>query len=137
MLGEMLRFGMVGVANTLVGLGAIYLFMAMGFGLAPANALGFAVGLVCSFWLNNSWTFTADRSVSWAKVGRFAAAFLIAYAANLAAVLLAHGYFHMPGHVAQLIGQPVYTLIFFLLARSFVFRGRGPTETPHFPSAKA
>ena len=125
MMGEMIRFGLVGVANTLIGLGAIYLFMAAGLGLAPANAMGFGVGLLCSFWFNNRWTFSGDRAVSGGKVARFLLAFLIAYAANLAAVLLAHGYFRLPAHAAQLAGQPVYTLVFFLLARSFVFTRRG------------
>lgn len=57
-LREAGRFLSVGVANTVVGLLVIYaakFFLRLGD--VPANALGYAVGLLLSFALNSRWTF--------------------------------------------------------------------------------
>jgi len=54
------RFTIVGIANTLLGLAVIYLlkwlFVA---GDALANLMGYAIGLVASFILNQRWTFSS------------------------------------------------------------------------------
>ena len=69
-MGRLGRFLTVGALNTLVGLGVIFLSMsAFGFGLASANALGYAVGVALSFHLNRRWTFEHDgaRSAAFAR----------------------------------------------------------------------
>jgi putative flippase GtrA len=49
---QALRFGAVGIVNSVVGLSCIWAAMLLGMAPLPANALGFGVGLVMSFVLN-------------------------------------------------------------------------------------
>jgi len=62
--GSPLKFVVVGVANTLIGLLAIYLCKwLLGFGDAVANISGYMIGLAVSFGLNRGWTFRHSGAV--------------------------------------------------------------------------
>jgi putative flippase GtrA len=58
LLGQLVRFGVVGVSNTLLTF-ALYTLLVKAFGVwyLPASAIGFAAGAVNGFLLNRSWTF--------------------------------------------------------------------------------
>ena len=66
---QFLRYSLVGLLNTALGLLVIWGLMLAGFGPYSANVAGYAVGLVLSFFLNRAWTFHAQRE-SW-PVARF------------------------------------------------------------------
>lgn len=117
-----LRFALVGVANTAAGLAAIYFCKAaLGLGDVAANAAGYAFGLALSFALNASWTFRYRGAMAPAVL-RFIMSFIVAYGANLAAVLLLIDRLGVNAYVAQAIGVLPYTVAFYLLSKRFVFR---------------
>jgi putative flippase GtrA len=61
---QLLKFSLVGLINTAVGLSTIYLAMyAVGMDYVSANVSGYAVGIIVAFLLNRSWTF--QHSGSW------------------------------------------------------------------------
>ena len=121
---ELARFLGVGVANTCTGLGAIYAAKWLGhWGDVPANLLGYAIGLALSFTLNSRWTF-AYAGAHGPALLRFAAAAALAYAANLLTVLLALHLLGLNSYLAQALGMPPYTLVFYLLSKYFVFKPR-------------
>jgi putative flippase GtrA len=73
-VGQFVKFGIVGVSNTLLAF-AVYTVLLKGFGVwyLAASAIGFAVGAVNGFLLNRRWTFrehVGDRltPVRWAVV---------------------------------------------------------------------
>jgi putative flippase GtrA len=126
-LGAYLPFGLggfllVGIANTLVGLSTIFI-VKWGFGAGDvlANACGYLVGLSVSFTLNRRWTFRHKGAVLPAAA-RFLVAFAIAYSVNLATVLLLIHQFGINGYLAQFLGIPPYTALFYLISRYFAFR---------------
>ncbi len=59
---KVIRFGMVGVVNTLLDL-VLFSFLVQGAGVAvvPANILSYGTGILNSFLMNRAWTFK-DRS---------------------------------------------------------------------------
>lgn len=118
---QAVRFGLVGVANTVVGLGTIYacLFV-LGWPDVPANVAGYTLGLLQSFVLNRNWTFRSRIGILPGLL-RFVAVFAVAYAVNLVLVLGLRRAGIGPA-LAHAAGIPVYTLIFFVLSRWFVFR---------------
>ena len=73
------RFLIVGVANTLVGLSMMYLFLHLG-GLSywMSTFLGNSIGACVSYFLNRSFTFKSDHSVS-KSIIRFVATILFCY----------------------------------------------------------
>ncbi len=117
-----LRFVVVGVLNTLVGLAVIYgCKYFLGLGDVAANVAGYAVGLTVSFVLNSSWTF-GYTGPKLAAAARFLGVFAVSYGVNLGTVM---GLIHLAGmnsYLAQAAGMPVYTICFYLLSRSYAFR---------------
>ena len=116
---QVVRFLIVGALNSAVGLGVIWLAMAAGAGIALANAVGYAVGIVVSFLLNRRFTFA--HSGDWRPaLLRWLAVFAVAWPANLGVVLLAvHA--GVEAHLAQLAGVATYTLLSYIGARRFAF----------------
>ena len=93
------RFGIVGLFNTGLGLVIIQLGRTgLGLGEVLANALGYACGLILSFFLNRAWTFTHAGPAKVAMI-RFAIVVLVAWVLNVALVLLLIQA-HVPGALA-------------------------------------
>lgn len=120
--GAPFRFLAVGVLNTLVGLLVIYgCKWLLGWGDVPANAVGYAVALANSFFLNRAWTFSDTGAVLPALL-RFLIVFVLAYLLNLLTVLLAIDRLGVNSYVAQAIGIAPYTAFSYLGSRYFAFR---------------
>jgi putative flippase GtrA len=123
-LAAAVKFVIVGVANSTVGLLAIYMFKwQAGFGDVAANASGYAVGLGLSFVLNRAWTFRHAGPKLRALV-RFLLVFVVAYSFNLAALIMLLEVFHVSPYVAHALSLVPYTIVFYLGARHFAFRLR-------------
>lgn len=117
-----IRFALVGVVNTLVGLGSIFALKAfLGLGDIEANALGFLAGLGCSFFLNRRWTFEHSGAV-FGAAWRFALVFCAAYVANLLTMLGVRDALHIDAYAAHTAGAVVYTVCFYCGSRWFAFR---------------
>ncbi|MES3002697.1 MAG: GtrA family protein [Pseudomonadota bacterium] len=121
MVGQAIRFAAVGAVNTALGLLAIYGAMYL-FGTDPltANAIGYAIGMACSFTLNRSWTFASRQPVARA-LPRFLLVVAGAYLLNLAAVVGAISQARIDPYLAQALGVVVYTVAAFIGCRVFVF----------------
>jgi putative flippase GtrA len=119
---QLVRYLMVGVANTLVGYAVIF-FCMLGLGLSPAlsNLLGFCVAVVCSFLLNRRFTFRSDGQMR-RELPRFAASTLLAYLLNLATLLVCIDLLQVPPIWAQLVAGAVYTGSSFLISKFWVFK---------------
>lgn len=124
-LGAPLKFLVVGVLNTLIGLLAIYFCKwLLGFSDVLANISGYLIGLAVSFILNRGWTFEHSGAVLPALL-RFIAIFVLAYLFNLATVLTAMNVFNVNAYMAHAIGIAPYTVIFYFGSRYFAFRHAG------------
>lgn len=117
-----LRFGLVGLVNTVVGYAVIYAAMlGLGWSALASNAAGYAVGLCCSFLLNRRFTFASQgRAVPEAL--RFLQVFLLAWLLNLGVLMASIKWFAIAPVWAQLIAGGFYTLAFFVLSKLFVFK---------------
>ena len=121
---SLVRFLIVGVANTLVGIGTIYAAMYfLGFDIVYANILGYTIGVIQSFILNKRWTFdSSDRALS--SFIRFLLVLAVAYGANLVTVVVANTAFEVNPYIAQALGIIPYTSTGYLGSRYFVFRNQ-------------
>jgi putative flippase GtrA len=124
MIGLLTRFSLVGVANSLIGLGVIAV-LDLGFHVRPAlaNAVAFMIGIAMSFFLTRSYVFR-DRTHIMSRAWRFGLAMGFAFLLNQ---LVLAGAGHALGagaaaHLeAQLMGLLTYTAANFLLCRYWVF----------------
>ncbi|MDE6196243.1 MAG: GtrA family protein, partial [Muribaculaceae bacterium] len=77
---QFVKYCMVGVLNTLVTFGVIYLCKSfLGLNLYVSNALGYICGVTNSFLCNKSWVFRSSGSYS-REALKFLAGFGICYA---------------------------------------------------------
>jgi len=119
------RFLSVGALNTIFGLALIYgSKYFLGFGDVPANLLGYGVGILLSFTLNSTWTFSY-QGPQLPALGRFVLTFAVAYAINLFVVLVCIQWAGINPYLAHAVGLIPYTTTFYLVSRLFVF----PTAT--------
>ena len=117
-----LRFVVVGLANTMIGLAIIYLLKWMvGVGDTAANvgAIPWALPRAfCSTAIGRSY-----HSGAWLPaLARFLLLFAVAYAINLGTVLVLLEQFRMNGYAAQEFGIPPYTALFYLGSRYVSFQ---------------
>lgn len=127
-----IRYGTVGLANTIVSILIIFAAKAwMGFGDLAANALGYSVGILLSFALNQRWTFRSRVAALPAFV-RYLGVLLVAYLSNLIAVFAAI-WIGVDDYVAHLFGIPPYALVGFVGARWLVFPDAHRTEVHESP----
>jgi putative flippase GtrA len=121
-VSQALRFGLVGTANTAIGLLLIYSLMYF-FDANPllANAGGYAVGMGIGFALNRKWTFSDDGAIR-NTLPRYLMVLALAYLANHGVAIAGIRILHMNPYSVQLLGMGVYTTLNFFGCRHFAFR---------------
>ncbi len=144
---QLLKYGIVGVLNTLLTAVVIWAVLKFGFGvvseekatsmqMAVSNFAGYSVGLVNSFIFNRNWTFKSKGD--W-KTGflKFVLAFGICYVIQLGVVLFLNKYASIPSiqfnalgrnyiinssYICQLIGIVFYTGLGFFFNKYYTFK---------------
>ena len=113
--GTVPRFLLVGVINTLVGCGAMFLLYNLAhWSYWLSSAANYLLGGIVSFFLNKYFTFR-KREWSWGQAVRFAV--------NVAACwLLAGRSLWLQENAAMLVGMCLYTALNYLGQRFFAFR---------------
>jgi putative flippase GtrA len=118
---RLVRFAVVGVANTIAGLALIFACKALlGLGDAAANFIGYAIALLLGFAWNKRWTFEWSGPAAGA-LGRYLLVLLAAYLANLCVTMLALRVMHVDSYLAQAAGVLPYAITGYLGSRFFAF----------------
>jgi putative flippase GtrA len=133
-LAEMARYGLVGLANTVVGLSAIYAAMhVLHWHYAAANVLGYGLGLAVSFLLNRRFTFRSSRAAAPREPLLFLLVFGASYAIQMGALVLCVELLHVNRCAAQALAMAVYTAVGYAGNKFITFRVRktsSPVERP-------
>lgn len=118
---QVLRFALVGVANTALGYAVIFGCMyGLGWGALASNVAGYAVGLVVSFTLNRRFTFRSEGKAR-AELLRFICIFAVAWSANFAVLIVLLNVVHVHEVFAQILAGIVYFVLSFVLSKYYVF----------------
>ena len=126
----MFKFLRVGVFNTLVGCGTMFLFYNLaGCSYWLSSAANYIVGGVVSFFLNKYFTFQ-NHERSWKQVIRFAVNVAVCYllAYGIAKPLTLHALAGQPVNIqenaAMLAGMCLYTALNYVGQRFWAFRSK-------------
>jgi putative flippase GtrA len=119
--GSLIKFLLVGILNTALGLSVIFAVQQFTtLSDIAANMIGYALGLTMSFCLNKRWTF-GFRGEQAASLLRFLGVFAIAYCANLATVIGLKATATLNPLWNQALGVIPYTALFYVGSRCYVF----------------
>ena len=125
---KLIKFLIVGVLNTLVGAGIMFLLYNVGHcSYWVSSAANYIVGSILSFFLNKHFTFQ-NKERSWRQVVRFtvniAACYLVAYGVAKPAVrmLLSGQSVSIQENAAMLVGMCLFTGLNYFGQRFFAFR---------------
>ena len=120
MLRQFLTYNVVGIANTLVGFTIVFGLMFIGVSPIVSNAIGYATGAVLSYYLNSRYTFNTAKPQR-KQALKFFAVLGVAYLVNLFTLQILLNFLNP--YMAQFVSAIVYTLVAFILAKFFVFKG--------------
>ena len=120
------RYAVSGVANTVVGVAAIYALTWWGLSPYLANVLGYATGLMFGYFNARSYVFRFSGHHRRGAV-RYLLSFAVCYGLNMVALAVGLEWLGWPAWVSQGTGIAVHTTLMFWLSRTFVFRQRAPS----------
>ena len=124
------RFLLVGIINTLVGCGAMFLLYNLAhWSYWLSSAANYVLGGIVSFFLNKYFTFRR-REWSWGQVARFALNVAVCYVAGYGLARLIMGALEPLGllppvwweRLSKLVGMGLYTCLNYFGQRFFAFR---------------
>ncbi|WP_026575255.1 GtrA family protein [Bacillus sp. UNC438CL73TsuS30] len=128
-----IRFVIVGILNTIVGLSVMYLLLhAFHLSYWISTFIGNSIGAIVSFFLNRSFTFKSRNAVSKTAI-RFIVVILCCYfisydlGKNLVSAILHSNHFFtekIRTDLAVLVGTGLYTVLNYLGQKLFVFSKR-------------
>jgi putative flippase GtrA len=116
---ELVRFGAVGVVNTLADIAVFWLLIEASLPPAIANVLSYSCGVIVSFSLNRVWTFRRAGTPVFGQLWRFVSVNIGSLVVSTVAVAL--GALFMPPLVAKLASFPLSFAWNFGFSRYWVF----------------
>lgn len=132
LLGQLARYGLVGVFNTLIGFALIVFFSrVLKTGEFVANLTGYLAGFTLSYVLNRRWTFNG-ASVRKSSFACFSATCGVAYLSNLGVLFVALHALEFEASVAQGMAVFTYTALVFIGSRIFCFPQPSISKSSHF-----
>jgi putative flippase GtrA len=119
---QFVKFGIVGVSNTLLTAGVIWILMKVFYcSDYISNLAGYIIGLINSFIWNRKWTFESKSKVG-VTVFKFIVTFAISYLFQLGNLYLLLHFTHIDSYISQLLSIVVYTCINFVLNKYYTFK---------------
>ncbi len=120
-VGEFGRFLVVGLANTGLTLGIIFVLLWLGVPLLVANVIGYGAGFINSFIWNRRWTFRSEGAV-WREMVIYTLVWLACYLFQMGALLISSRWLGLSDTVSTLVAMVFFTGPNYLGNRWFTFR---------------
>lgn len=114
------KYGVIGLVNTIIGYGLIFTFMYLGILAEISNFLGYFVGFFVSYSLNKKYNFKSQNSHK-RDLPKFLISMSIAYIFNLLTLIACYRFFGLNSYLSQIIAGAIYTLSGYILSKIWVF----------------
>lgn len=122
---ELVRFCMVGVANTAVDLGVFFVLTLLGGApYLPAQALAYSAGVVNSFCWNRKWTFKIKGKTSWGEMSSFLLVNLSSLLLSSLLLFVLYDTCQVPLWLSKFAATGLCLLVNFTASRRWVFKVR-------------
>ncbi|MRN79352.1 GtrA family protein [Brucella sp. 10RB9210] len=119
-ISQLAKYGLVGIVNTTITFVIVIILSAVGLNPYMSNAIGFAAGLLNSYFMNKAFTFKVISHIS-GDIIKFLYAFFIAYIVNIVVLHFLLKFTTENNTLCQLIAMFTYNVAFFVMMKSWVF----------------
>lgn len=119
---QILKFGTIGVLNTLVDMGTFALLDFIGIYYMIAQTIAYSFGVINSYVFNKNWTFEDTGKEDPTKFVKFIAVNLLTLAVSLLLMNLFVGYVHLGKMVSKILTTGVIQFLNFFGYKFLVFR---------------
>lgn len=120
-VGQVFRFGIVGLMTNLILYIGYLLLTKIGLRPTLAMSLTYAVGVLASFAANRNWTFS-HQGGKFPAFNKFLLVYALGYLLNFSALYYFVGHLHLPHEWVQAIVIVFLACTFFCLQRFWIFR---------------
>lgn len=120
---QFLKFGIVGISNTLVGLMVYYILIYFNINYNIANTLGFIVSVFNAYYWNNRYVFKKERkksNIEW--IIKVFMSYGMTFILNTVLLFLMIICLHISSYIAPMINLFIITPINFLLNKYWAFK---------------
>lgn len=122
MLKQFIKFGLVGVSNTLISLGIYYLLYFLGSHYLIANAIGFIVSVFNAYYWNNKYVFKKTQDGNLKPFIKTFLAYGVTFLLSTGLLFISVQYAGISKIVAPLICLAVTTPINFFVNKFWAFK---------------
>jgi len=116
-----IRYGLAGILNGFVGVGAIWILTMIGIAPIAANFIGFSAGVAFAFLVARKFVFKSDDHVTSESI-RYMSAFGVCYLINIAMLQMCVSVFLLDAMTSQGMAVSSYVISMYLASRFFIFR---------------
>ncbi|KHD85404.1 GtrA family protein [Bacillus ginsengihumi] len=127
-LRQLCKFGIVGIANTLIDCIVFFILTTFHIEYLVAQACSYSAGMVNSYILNRSWTFQVRKKASFQEMIRFIVINVIVYGITSLLLFIFHQQMHMPLMIAKLGATVAGIAVNFIGSRLWVFQVKHQKE---------
>ncbi|MEH7414528.1 GtrA family protein [Neobacillus drentensis] len=124
---KLLKFGLVGVVNTLISIGFYMLFVKLGMHYILANILSYLIGLVNSYYWNKKWVFK-NKENHLSVFAKFVIVNLVALGFNTLCLFLFVHHWGFNPYLSQLAATALGMGINFVLNKKWTFESKRPAN---------
>lgn len=117
----LIRYGLIGVVNTIFGYGIIFILIYFGVVAEVSNFIGYLCGFFLSYYLNKKYNFKSSRGHR-EDLPRFIIGMAIAYILNLIVMSFLYRVVGVDVYISQVIAGVVYTLTGYILSKIWIFK---------------
>ena len=121
-LSELVKFGFVGIFNTIICICFIFLLMLwMEFNPYISNIIGYSIAVLNSYVMNKAWTFSSKKPLQ-ATLPKFILIFFLCYAFQLMFLHICLQQLRIDDSLAQLLAMVIYTISSFVGHKLYSFK---------------
>lgn len=126
LIGQGIKFAMVGVVNTLIDAGVYFLLLLIPFfqsAYLAAQAISYTCGVVNSLFMNKSFTFKEKGSMGAKRILLFFLVNIISLGISMAVLYFCNDVFHLSQLISKAIATVFSMAVNFTLNKLLVFKG--------------
>lgn len=117
---QFLKFGAVGIVNTFITIGVYFVLVYFGANYIIANSIGYALGVLNSYYWNKNWVFGADQAQKYIFT-KFILVNLLTLGINTVILYVLVDYMNINPFLAQIVATGAGLLFNFILNKRWTF----------------